>query len=277
MGRVEQRLYRRRKKRAHLYRMLIMLAMLGVIVVVMSHLGGGHSFSFQHLADPTATPVSKAWDQTVETREVLLPQTSWYAIQTGVFSTEAAALEKSDAYADRGAPGVIVQDGDKWRVFIACYGSAGEAASVRQGLEEKQRIDTYQYDWQCPELRLRLSGMAGQLDMAEAGLLMMLQTAEQLRDSAMLMDAGQLTVQEASEMLQTMNGQVTLWRETTCERFGQPRPELIDALLAFADVWSSSFVSLAAAPTSTEMSAGMKCQGMKLYQAVIQFRNTVGG
>lgn len=276
MGRVEQRLYRRRKKRAHLLRLLTALLLMAGGVTIMLWLGGEKGLVTQRMAAPTSTPIARAWDQSVQTREVTLPEACWYAIQTGVFSTEEAAAEKAGAYSDRGAPGMVIREGEKWRVFIACYGSAEEAASVRKRLEETQGIETYQYAWCCPELRLRLSGMAGQLDLAEAGLTLMQQIAEQLRDSAILMDAGQISLDDAGTILTDMDGRISLWRETTCDRFGKPRPALIEALLAFADGWHESLAALRSASSTTGMSAEMKRQGMKLYQQTISLRAEIG-
>ena len=75
-------------------------------------------------------------------QEIPLAAETWYAIQTGVFSNEDAAREKAELLTDRGAPGAVVEDGEKWRVFIACYGTETDAASVRQRLGENQRIET---------------------------------------------------------------------------------------------------------------------------------------
>lgn len=275
MGRVEQRLYRRRKKRVHLLRAAVLLVLLIGVAALLGN-GGGHLLTAIRLETPTPTPVARAWDQTVQSREITLAQTSWYAIQTGVFSGEEAAQQKAEAYTDRGAPGMVVQDGDKWRVFIACYGSQEEAASVRQRLADNQGIETYLYTWTCPELRLRLSGMAGQLDVAESGLSLMLQVSERLRDNAILMDAGQLSKEEAAKLVEGMDDEVALWADTARSRFGKPWPDLIAALLSHTDQWGRSLAALTASMSATDMSAEMKQQGMMLYQMVINLRASIG-
>lgn len=231
----------------------------------------------ERLSQPTATPVTSAYDQTVETREITLPQETWYAIQTGVFSTLEAAQEKAGAYAERGAPGTVVQDGAKWRVFIACYGSEADAASVRQRLGETQRVETYLFRWTCPELRLRLTGMAGQLDVVEAGLSLLRQIAEELRDAATLLDAGELTAAEASRQVAEIDGRITLWAQTARDRFGSQQPEIVKSLLAQTDGWNARRKALeSAASSATALSAALKGQGMALYAELIALRQGIG-
>ncbi len=276
MARVERRMYRRRRKqRAR------QLALVGVLLAAAGALalwkGQKPDLLTERMEQPTATPLTAAYDQTIETREITLPEESWYAIQTGVFSTEEAAREKAGAYAERGAPGTVVQDGAKWRVFIACYGSQEEAAAVRTRLGEMQRVETYLYHWCCPELRLRLTGMAGQLDVVEAGLALMRQTAEELRDTAILLDAGEKTVSEAMQSVGGMDGRMTLWAQTARDRFGSQQPEIIRSLLALADDWSGQRKALeSASGSATLLSAELKGQGMLLYDAVIRMRAAIG-
>ena len=166
MSRGQKRRYRRDRGQAMLRRLLLFLTAMVVLAGVASHFTGRASITATPLPAPTATPVTATFDETVTTREVALPQDVWYAIQTGVYSTREAAEGRVNAYADRGAPGYVAEDGGKWRVFIACYGSREDASAVRERLTTMQQVDTYLHEWQCPALTLRLSGMAGQLDVA---------------------------------------------------------------------------------------------------------------
>ena len=110
MGRVETRMYKRRAARAKTMRRLLLLVLLGAAVLIAwGRLDDG--FIAERLSLPTPTPVTPDFNQTVESREVTLQADTWYAIQTGVFSTQEAALEKADAYTQRGAPGTVIQDG----------------------------------------------------------------------------------------------------------------------------------------------------------------------
>ena len=226
----------------------------------------------EHVGLPKASAKTKVEAQTVETREVTLGEEVWYAIQTGVFSTEEAARNKADAYADRGAPGTVIREEEKWRVFIACYGTEAEATAVRTRLEQNQKVDTYLYAWKCPELRLRLTGKVSQLDAVEAGFTLLKSAAAALRDTAMELDAGQLTVQEADSAVDALGAQIQLWEETIRSCFGRNVPDLVQDQLTIADNWKSRAAAIAKAATATEQSAALKAQAMGLYDEMTAWR-----
>lgn len=277
MGRVEQRLYRRRMARKRLGRMAALaLLILASGALTLSRYSASQ-LSAETIAQPTATPVALGYDQTIVSREITLPSETWYAIQTGVFSTREAAEGKADALTNRGAPGAVVEDGEKWRVFIACYGTEADAAAVRQRLGENQRIETYLYRWNCPELQLRLKGMAGQVDVAEAGFTLMLQAARTLRDTASLLDAGELTMLEAREQTSALDDQVTLWRKTAQDRFGRNPPSPIRELLTLSEGWGQIRQQLDAPEQKTALSAQMKLAGIGLFEQMIALRQGMGG
>ena len=276
MARAAGRIYRRRLRRVRMWRrgILAILALGAAAVLLLTR--RSPLMQAERIDAPTPTPVSQAFDQQVESREITLPEETWYAIQTGVFSTAEAAEEKAGAYASRGAPGTVVADGDKWRVFIACYGSEGDASAVRQRLGESQRVETYLFRWQSPELRLRLTGMAGQLDVVEAGLSLLRQAAEELRDTAILLDAGELTVTEASKCVSELDGRIALWRQTAKSRFGGKLPALMQSMLDSVVRWDQRRKTLeAAAGSATELSAAMKGQGMALYQELLRLKQNI--
>ncbi len=273
MRRMERRMYRRKQGQALLRRTLLCVCALALIAVVWRN-HSRISLRTQTMTDPTPTPMTARYDQTIEEWEITLEQEIWYAIQTGIFSTQEAADKKADAYADRGAPGYVAQDGAKWRVFIACYGEKEDAATVRTRLSEAQEVDTYLHEWVCPKLRLRLSGMAGQLDVLEAGLKLMQQTAASLRDSAALLDSGEKTQGEILELVSAMDEQAELWANVTAERFARPYPEIISRLLKWVEGWEAASEALrkAAETGATDLSAALKKQGMALYEENILFR-----
>lgn len=274
MGRVETRMYKRQCRRAKALRITVLLLLLGVAVkLAWGRLPEG--FIAEHIGVPTPTPVTSAYDQTVESREVTLSAETWYAIQTGVFSTEEAALQKADAYADRGAPGTVVQQGEKWRVFIACYGTEADASAVRTRLEQNQKVDTYLYAWECPELRLRLTGMAGQLDVAEAGFTLLTSTASALRDTATALDAAQITTQEAASAVSALDGQITLWENTARSRFGKSVPALVEGMLTITANWDARYNALNAAQSATALSAELKAQAMGMFDEICTWRSDI--
>ena len=274
MRRMERRMYRIKRGQAMARRILLGAAAIVVAIGLIGRWKGGNSLTARPIGDPTATPVVSGFDETVETREITLSGEVWYAIQTGVFSTREAAAEKAVAYTDRGAPGYVTLDGDKWRVFIACYGEKNDANTVRTRLSDAQQVETYLFEWACPQVRLRLSGMVGQMDVVEAGLLLRQQTASQLRDDAFRLDGGAIMAGDERQALESIDRQVTLWADTVRSRFARPYPALVEALLDWVGEWQTSYRELSAAfGDPTALSAALKAEAMALYAGNIRFRN----
>jgi len=275
MGRVEKRMYRRARGQAALRRVLVIGTAAMIVLGFILRLNSGGNITAQHLPAPTATPVTAAYDETVETREVTLPGENWYAIQTGLYSTLQGAEENRDTYAQRGAPGYVNQDGEKWRVYIACYGAKEDAAAVRERLRVNQEVETFLHTWVCPEMTLRLTGMVGQLDVVEAGLTLMGSAAATLRDNAALLDGGERTLQEAQAAVEAINSQVSMWRETARARFVKPYPELVAMEMSLAENWDEKFAALGQADGATAFSAQMKLQAMALYDESCALRQAL--
>lgn len=273
MGRVETRMYKRKRQRAKAIRWIMILLLAGAAVFLWR--GGHASFIAERIGMPTPTPVTADFDRTVETREVTMPAETWYAIQTGVFSTREAAEQKAGAYTERGAPGTVVQQGEKWRVFIACYATEGDASTVRTRLETNQKVDTYLYVWECPELRLRLTGMVGQLDAAEAGFTLLTSTASALRDAATALDAAQLTTQEAVAAVTALDGQIALWEDTARARFGKSLPALLQSMLTITGSWDARYAALQSCEDATSLSAELKAQAMGMFDEICSWREAL--
>jgi len=270
MGRVEKRMDRRLRGRERIRRILTALTLLVVALGLFLRFGRDAGFSARPLAQPTATPVAAAFDETVVTREVAMDAQVWYAIQTGLFSTKEAAEEKAALYTDRGAPGYVCRDGEKWRVYIACYESREDASAVRERLSLAQGVETHLHVWSCPALTLRVSGMAGQVDVAEAGLALMRQAAVQMRDGASRLDGGEITFPQAREQLAVLDGQIRLWQDTLNRRFTQPLPDMVQSLRDTLDTWHNLHAALedAARSGATAYSAQMKLTAMALFDSM---------
>lgn len=271
MSRAQRKMYRRGRGQVLLRRVLLFLTALIVLSGLATRLRGG-GLRMEPILAPTPTPLAAGFDETVETREVALAAETWYGLQTGLFSTRQAAEEKADDYAARGAPGYVLSDGGKFRVLIACYGAQEDASAVRKRLNDQQGMDVYLHTWVNPALALRLTGMAGQLDVAEAGLTLLSQAASRLRDGAIRIDRGEDTLAEASQALRDMDAQVQLWRQTVKRRFGAPYPLLVEELLAASDAWDGLFAVMDDATTLTDLSAVMKTSAMALFDEAVRLR-----
>lgn len=277
MSRVEKRMVKQRRKHGMLQKTLLFLSALVIVSGVAVRLGKTNVMQVSGVAPPTATPVSAVFDETVETREITLPEVVWYAIQTGVYTDQTAAQTRARDYTDRGAPGFVVADGEKWRVFIACFGNKEDASAVRERLSEKQGVDTYLHPWLCPSLTLRMTGMAGQLDIAESGLTQMLQIAEQIREASIALDAGNMTVSEVKALISDVRARLDVWEEAAARRFGKSYPPLVRQEMELSAAWKKrqSAIEAAAGKSATELSSALKTEAMSIYQAVIELRNSV--
>lgn len=271
MGRVETRLYKQRCRRTRRLKLIVTILLMAAGVLIWRFLPPG--FISEQITAPNVTPITSEFDQTVQTREVTLSEVTWYAIQTGVFSTQEAATQKASAYTNRGAPGTVVQDENKWRVFIACYETETDAATVRTRLESNQRVDTYLYPWQCPEVLMRLTGKAGQLDTVEAGFAMLISYCTALRDLAIELDAAQYTSAEVLAEVSSLADGMRLWKETVKQRFGRNIPEMVQQMMTLAESWNTREQEISDAKTTTELSAVLKMQAMSMYEDIIRWRN----
>lgn len=275
MGRVERRMYQRAKGRKNAKRVMLCSIAAVVLLGLWIRWQGQDGLEMEHVPQPTNTPVTVAFDETVETREITLESQTWYAIQTGIYSTQAAAEEKVDVYAQRGAPGYVNQDGEKWRVYIACYGDKDDATAVRERLSVNQDVETYLHTWACPEITLRLTGMVGQMDVVKAGLTLMSQAANVLRDSAQKLDGGEMSTSEAQETIAALGESISLWLKTAQTRFAMPYPELVKLELQQAEGWAARHKQLQQAEGATALSAEMKLQAMAIFDECCALRQSL--
>lgn len=273
MGRVERRRYRRRMTQAAAARTLLVLTAAVIVCGLISRTRGG-SLQVDRLTAPTATPVASSFDETPVTRDLVLDEERWYAIQTGVYSTQEAADAHIAAYADRGAPGMSAACDGKYRVLIASFGEKNDAQSVRQRLSDRQNVETCLYEWVCEPVTLRLSGKAGQLDVAEAGMALPLQAARLLRDAATSLDEGGMTSQDVLDLTSSLDAQFITWADAARARFDRPYPPLVQGELALVSVWqeTASAVRQAAREGATQLSGTLKCRAMQYYAQIIAMR-----
>ena len=69
-------------------------------------------------------------------------------------------------------------------------------------------METYLFDWAAPQVKLRLSGMVGQMDVVEAGLALRRQAASQLREDASRLDGGGITASDEREALAGLDEEI---------------------------------------------------------------------
>lgn len=272
MPRMQYKIYRQQNRRRRIRRILLSVALLVIGCGLLSRLNAGDALSAEPLLSPTATPIARAFDETPVSREINLPADAWYALQTGVYSDAQKAAQTAELYTERGAPGYILESGGKYRVLIACYSTEEDAQRVCDRLHDRQSVETYVYPWLSEEVTLRLSGMAGQVDIAEAGLTLLTQTPAQLRDLATLCDSAETDYDGALASLNALRDQLALWENTLRARFDKPYPALVTEMLDASDTIAASLRQISASPSVTALSAQLKLQSMALYQRMQALR-----
>ena len=146
---------------------------------------------------------------------------------------------------------------------------------MRARLEANQKVETYLFTWTCPEVRLRMTGKTGQLDAVEAGFVLMPSTAGALRDTAMELDAAQLTTQEVLEAVSELEKQLSLWEDTVRSRFAPSQPELVKGMLQLTDTWHDRLQRIRSSEGATALSAALKAQAMAMYADMKQWRTAL--
>ena len=277
MPRTQYKVYRTHRRRRRFSLLIVVAAAVVLAAGMRTRYDSGRAVTAEALTAPTATPVTPLFDETPAERDFTLPSSTWYALQTGLYTDEASALQVAGMLTDRGAPGYILSQNGKFRVLIACYGEQAEADAMRARLSQHQAVETIVYRWTCEPVTLRLSGMAGQLDAVEAGLTLLFQTAPEMRDLAVAADRGEYTADEIQAMLASLLAQLDLWDDTVRSRFAMPHPAIVtESLTLCADV-REAVAGVQKASTVTDLSAALKLQSMALYKRLNDFRMFLSG
>lgn len=277
MPRTQYKVYQRRRKKQHVSLLLVLTAAVVIGFGFRSRQMAENALTAQPLSAPTATPVAPLFDETPAEREYVLPASSWYALQTGLYSDSTSAEKVAGLLTDRGAPGYVLAHNGKYRVLIAAYDDQAAADAMRTRLSQQQNVDTIVYRWTGDEVTLRLSGMAGQIDAAEAGLTLLFQTAPAMRDLAIACDQGEYTSDEVIAALDSVLSQLDLWEQTIRTRFAMPYPPLVNELLSVSDDAREAIRTARNASGLTGLSAMLKLQSMSLYERLNLFRSFMLG
>ncbi len=244
--------------RSNTGRVLCGILLAAAFAVVLSGLleRGGETFLLEQEPAPSAVPLDETFDETMTEMVLDLPETTWYALQTGAFEGEEAARQSAQAFQKRGAAGYLWKDG-RFRVLAAAYPSEEDARNVREQLQEQHNIDSYLYRISFPSIRLRLKGMQGQVEILQASFSHVHALAVQLQEFSVDMDRQQITAMEMLESLQALQTQLQIVALRLRQRFTAPVPETVKTLLDCFDGYSAFVKTL----SSEESGASL---GMKL-------------
>ena len=201
----------------------------------------GSTLSIKLASTPTPIPLEEAFDETPCEKELELPSGNWYALQLGAFESEEAARKLGQEYARRGAAGYVWLDG-RYRTLAAVYPLKEDAQAVRSQLSLIHEVDTYLYEISLPALRIRLSGMKGQLEILEAAFLHANDLITSLQAMSVALDRQETNVPEALDSLHALRDQLSIISLRLRQRFASPRHQAVtgllecfDSFIAFAD------------------------------------------
>ena len=226
---------------------------------------------------PTPTMLARTFDETMTSRQISVSQRGWYAIQLGAFDSEASAQAQADSFVARGAAGYVLKD-SRYRVLAALYPTREEAQTVRQQLQTQHKIDSYVYEVSLPEIILNVEGMAGQLDVLEAGMQFLNTALERFCQSAISMDRQDMSVEQELTKLAEIASQADTLANALTLRFTSVKSTVVDKLVTQLGEVSKATMAVADASQkgTIAMAAQMKYQTLVLLSSTGRFLSGFG-
>lgn len=272
--RLQRKVYRARRHSIQWMAAAMAAVSIGLMAVGFTRAGGGADrLAVEPSLPPEPTPVTRTFDETEDQRQLAVPDSAWFAIQLGVFEAEESALKQAETYRSRGAAGYIWREDGRCRVLAAVYPDEEDAKSVRTRLKAEQSIDSYVFAIEPVELTLKISGMAGQLDVLEAIYAFWQNTTLQLQKWSVELDqretdAKQLRVHLADTAAAA--GQLT---ELVSQRFTQPYHAAVEPAAELLETLAVRLEALAedAQASSVRLGAELKYETLWLIAGIRQY------
>lgn len=227
---------------------------------------------------PASTPIAAAFDETVETREISIDQTLFYALQLGAFENEESARSLAQQYQDRGAAGYILKEANRFRVIASVYLSKDDAQAVRTQLKTNHKIDSYVYEIVLPQMDFKTSGMRGQLDVIEAVLRFFPEGILQMQKLSVALDQKEANQTEMANEITQMVTRAQELDGLITKRFTQPLHPMVQSMKGLLTAFTALPQKLSAqdeglAALSGQMKyelVGLIDQTAQAYQAFMQ-------
>lgn len=236
-GRLKTRKYKTRRRGVGVLCLALIILALGLAARAM--LTGrlpGLPFLTQVLpkaAQPEATLPPE--DLIRETRDVVLPGKSWYALQLSSSADTDVANAEASALQVRGAAGYVFFQ-ETYLVLGAAYETRSDAQAVADQLKSLHGIAARVAPIDRPEITLRLTGRRAQLSALEDAYLLIDQTAEQMSALSRGIDSRTLDAQAARASLSSQLSTAGAMRERLTARFGEnPADPAVRDLIAMLD------------------------------------------
>ena len=217
------------------------------------------------------TPALSPQDRAAETRTLVLPGKTWYALQLGVFEDTASAGDLAESFRLRGAAGYIARR-EHYRVLAAAYPTRADAQAVQNQLRTQHQVDAYIYEISRPEITLRLTGQRAQLTALSDAYDALDQSAEQLFALSQAIDQGK--EQDYRAALTSTRETATALRGRLAALFDAP-PQAVQQVMDLLQALADGLEQAANAQSAVRLGAQIKyCQllcavGMADYAAAL--------
>ena len=246
-----------------------LMLFLSAVIVLSGLVWRGDGDGVTIALSPTQTPVPTAevFDETLEEREITLPGSTWYALQLGAFENENAAQELAQQYAMRGAAGYVWYDG-RYRTLAAVYPTRDDAQYVRTQLVQEHTVDSYLFQIDLPAIRVRMSGMRGQLDIWEAAFAQANALASGLQSLSVSIDRQELSVEEALAGVQALGQEADTVSLRLKQRFAEPRHASVEGLMACFSDYAAFLDTVSRNDSAVEMSTRLKRQTLRTLELI---------
>lgn len=231
-GRLKTRKYKTRRRGVGVLCLVVIVGALGLAArAVLTGRVPNLPFLMQSLPEATLPPE----DLIRDTRDVVLPGKSWYALllsssaDTDVANAEASALQI------RGAAGYVFFQ-EEYLVLGAAYETRQDAQAVADQLKSLHGIAARVTPVDRPEITLRLTGRRAQLNALEDAYLLLDQTAEQMSALSRGIDSRTLDAQAVRASLSSQLSTARAMRDKLTARFGDnPADAAVRDLMAMLD------------------------------------------
>lgn len=150
-------------------------------------------------------PLSEAFDETADSRQVTVEESTWYALQLAAFESKEAAEELAQSYIARGAAGFVLHAENRYRVLASVYPDKEDARAVRDRLKQSHGIDSYIYEMTMPSLTLKISGMKGQVDIIDAALRFLSEGLYEIQKISVALDEKQANREDVANNIKNLS------------------------------------------------------------------------
>lgn len=239
-----------------------LLLMVTVLLLIGGLLQKKSDLSIVPIPAQTPIPLNEAFDESMVTQEITLPESTWYALQLGAFEEEQRAKEMAELFTKRGAAGFVWNDG-RFRAIAAVYSSKEDAQNVREKLSNVHSVESHLYPIQLHPLVLRITGMKGQLEILQAAFLHANDLCHSIQRTSMEMDQQIINAAEAIQALRALDDQTQVVQLRLEQRFSQPRHAVVSGLIACFDDFHSFCDERTGEESLVELSVKVKYQSLQ--------------